>query len=147
MIAMSQQDQNAAQSQKPPVISQQTISLICGMITFMSGIAASQGLITEQTKSYLGSPEVLAFVGTAAGLVVVGIRAWNNRPHGLIKSTNRLKQVDAVVVKPKTAQAIGVPGVVPSVAEAAKVVRPVGKTTVTGVSEPDAPRISSSERN
>lgn len=127
---MTQQDQSAAQSQKPPVVSQQTISLVCGLITFTAGILASNGLISEQTKAYLGSPETLAFVATAIGAVVLAVRAWNNRPHGLIKAANRLEQVDAIVVKPKTASEVAMPGVVPTVADAAKFVPPRGHGTV-----------------
>lgn len=122
---MTTQDPTAGQPQpapKPPILSQQTIGIICGLIIFAGGVAASHGLISQQTADYFASPEATAFIGTLAGAVALGFRAWANRPHGLIQSTNRLSQVDAVIVKPKTASEIDVPGVVGSVDKAAEVV-------------------------
>lgn len=95
---------------------------VCLFISFVAGILASRGLITKETLAYLGTTEFQAVVGT---VLLAGAGIWStikNRPHGLIESTAALKQVDAVITKPKTADEINSEIVVGTVEEAAKVV-------------------------
>jgi hypothetical protein len=91
------------------------------VITFLSGILASRGIISKETQDYLGGPETLAFVGVVCAFALGAWRWYANRPHGIIQSAAALPQVDAVVVKPKTASEIPVANVVGSLTEAARV--------------------------
>lgn len=100
----------------------QTVAVIGTIISFIAGILASRGIISKETADYLGGPETLAFVGAVSTVAVGAYALWRNRPHGLIQDAAALKQVDAVVVKPKTADEIKSDIVVGTVEEAAKVV-------------------------
>lgn len=91
------------------------------VITFAAGILASRGLISKETQAYLVGPETGAFLGVLCAAIIAGIGWWANRAHAQIVNTNKLKQVDAVIVKPKTADELQVPGVVSTMEEAEKV--------------------------
>lgn len=93
------------------------------IVVFAAGILSSRGIISKETQDYLAGPETLAFLGVLCTAGLGGWALWANRPHGLIASANALPQVDAVVVKPKTAGEMQTPGVVGSVEEAAEVVK------------------------
>ena len=92
------------------------------VISFTAGILSSRGIISKETQDYLAGPETLSFLGVLGAAVLAGYSWYANRSHAQIQNTNKLKQVDAVIVKPKTADEISMPGVVGSVDDAAKVV-------------------------
>ncbi len=98
----------------------QTLLAVRAIIIFALGVLASAGLISQQTKDYLGSPEVLAFVGVLGAAATTAWGLWLNRPHALIKATAALPQVDAVIAKPKTADKMQVGNVVGSATEASR---------------------------
>lgn len=102
----------------------QSLAAAFGVIlSFVVGILSSRGIISKETADYLAGPETLAFLGVLATAGLGAYAFWANRPHGIIASANALPQVDAVVVKPKTALEMKTDGVVGSVEEAEKVVR------------------------
>ena len=103
------------------VIPPQVIAIVCLGISFVAGILASRGVITKETLAYLGTPEFQTVVGT---VLLAGAGLWGlikNRPHGLIKSTAALSQVDAVITAPKTAGEIPAANVVGTLQEASEV--------------------------
>lgn len=90
----------------------QTLLSIRAVVIFAAGIFASRGLISQDTATWLGSPETMAAL---AALVAFGTTAWGvwlNRPHKRIADVAALPQVDTVVVKPKTAAEMQVANVV-----------------------------------
>lgn len=100
----------------------QQIAVIGTVIAFIAGLFASRGLISKSTAEYLAGPEAMTAL---SGIVAAGAAIYQlikGRPHELIRDTNRLAQVDAVIVKPKTAGEIDVPGIVGSVDDAAKAI-------------------------
>lgn len=100
----------------------QSIQAALGIVlTFAAGILASRGLISKETQAYLVGPETGAFLGVLGAAIIAGIGWYANRAHAQIVNTNKLKQVDAVIVKPKTADEIQTPGVVATLDEAEKV--------------------------
>lgn len=99
----------------------QQLAVLGSVIASLATLAVGQGWISKTTYDWLVSPDTLAALGVIVGAAIAVYGLWVGRPHGLIQSTADLHQVDAVVVKPKTASEIPLSNVVPSVAEAAKI--------------------------
>lgn len=119
MDPQTQQDAQAA----PAILTPQNIAIIRIVIMLVGGFAVGRGWMSQESLDALTEPNTFATLCLgAAALGAAGWAIYSRRAHGMIQDTNRLKQVDAVIVKPKTASEINVSGVVGSVDDAAKVV-------------------------
>lgn len=103
----------------------QTIAAIRIFIMLLGGFLVGKGWVSKETLDTISDPVTLtAILGGIGAAVAAGSAIYSRRPHGIIKDANALPQVDAVIVKQKTADEIKVAGVVGSVDDAAKVVPP-----------------------
>lgn len=102
----------------------QTIAAVRIVIVAIGSLLVGRGLVSQETMDTLSDPVLLtAVAGGLAALVSAGYGIYSRRPHGIIKDAAKLPQVEAVVVKPKTASEIPAENVVGSVEEAEKVVK------------------------
>jgi hypothetical protein len=97
-----------------PTNAQTLASVRILLLVFLTWLG-NHGYSNAKDLATFTDPAVIEAFVSLIGLVATaawGVLSW--RPHGVIKSANSLEQVDAVVVKPKTASEINTPGVVSS---------------------------------
>lgn len=119
MDPQTQQDAQAA----PAILTPQNIAIIRVLAMLIGGFAVGRGWMSQESLDTLTEPGT--FITLCLGAAALGSAGWaiySRRAHGMIQDTNKLKQVDAIIVKPKTAAEIQTSGVVGSVDDAAKVV-------------------------
>lgn len=119
MDPQTQQDAQAA----PAILTPQNIAIIRVLAMLIGGFAVGRGWMSQESLDTLTEPAT--FITLCLGAAALGSAGWaiySRRAHGMIQDTNKLKQVDAIIVKPKTAAEIQTSGVVGSVDDAAKVV-------------------------
>lgn len=101
----------------------QTIAAIRIFIMLLGGFFVGKGWVSKETLDTITDPVTLtAIIGGIGAAVAAGSAIYSRRPHGIIQDAAALPQVDAVVVKQKTANEIPASNVVGSVEEAESVV-------------------------
>ena len=101
----------------------QTFALIQGALVFIAGLLASRGLLSQETVTWLGTPDTLALITTLGGAAVIGIAWWKTRPPAIVHAAGKALEGKGVIVAPPSiADSKGSPdNVVSSLADAAKV--------------------------
>lgn len=137
----SQTNQPSSQDPVPssPALSPQAIAVIRVIAMLVGGFAVGRGWMSQESLDTLTEPATfLTLCLGAAALVSAGWAIYSRRAHGMIRDTNRLPQVDAVIVKPKTAAEIAVPGVVSTMEEAEKVAPAIAHRVRKPAAQPTA---------
>lgn len=99
----------------------QQIAFVGTLIGALAGLAVKLNWINKDVYDLLVSPETLQLVTVLGGAAFGAWGVYISRKHGIIETTAGLKQVDAVITKPKTAEEIPADNVVGSLTEAARV--------------------------
>lgn len=97
-----------------PTNAQALVSIRVLLLVFLTWLG-NHGYTNAKDLATFTDPAVIEAFVSLIGLVATAIwSVFSWRPHAVIKSANNLDQVEAVVVKPKTASEINTPGVVSS---------------------------------
>jgi hypothetical protein len=82
------------------VTTQQTLLLVRAFILFVLGMAASRGLVSQETVAWMGSNEALAVMGLVGAAITGGVGFWATRPKAIVASAGKILEGQGAIIAP-----------------------------------------------